>query len=94
MKIKPFYIQIRFSTSTVRLLVEQISLALGFERFQVTAKNGTLIFESNRPVLRRKGLKHRRPDLKLVHGKLAHSTVEEDIREAILAHIEKMEGTK
>jgi hypothetical protein len=38
------------------------------EYFKLIARNKTLTIESNRPLFRNKGLKHRRYDLKILEG--------------------------
>jgi hypothetical protein len=72
-----------------KYLVEHTLVNLREERFKVIGRNGHITFSCNRPLYRHKGVRHRRPDLKLIEGQLSNKSVLEDIVEQIKKHIEK-----
>jgi hypothetical protein len=53
------------------------------EAFAIKAKNKTLVFSSNRPLFRNKGLKHRKPDYKLVIREMNNMSYRDKIVKAI-----------
>lgn len=63
-----FGIAIQFERRTIRLRVEQIKGTEQHEQFRVTARNHSFVLESNRPLLRGKGLKHKPINWKVVEG--------------------------
>jgi hypothetical protein len=63
-----FGIVIWHEGKNIRLQVERIAITSQVEKFQVTARNKTLTIQSNRPLLRAKGMKTRKPDYKLIAG--------------------------
>lgn len=76
-----FGISIRVDGRTIRLQVERIYLSEQIERFEVKARDKTLTIQSNRPLLRGKGIKHRKPDYKLIAGTISSSGALEKIIE-------------
>ncbi|HUR66199.1 MAG TPA: hypothetical protein VMZ03_07590 [Chitinophagaceae bacterium] len=63
-----FGIVIKHEGRNIRLQVQRISITSQLEKFQVIARNRSLTIQSNRPLLRAKGMKTRKPDYKLVAG--------------------------
>jgi hypothetical protein len=53
------------------------------ERYKVTARNGDIVMESNRPILRAKGFKHRMPVWKQIEEKSLSTHAIELIARAI-----------
>ena len=82
-----FTITIRNDGKAIRLIVEQIALDSRMERYKVRARNGSVVVESNRPLWRNKGVRHRSPDWKVIEPTQLHSHVLEKIYKAIEAHI-------
>jgi hypothetical protein len=82
-----FGITIRVDGRTIRLQVERIYLSGQIERFEVKARNKTLTIQSNRPLLRGKGIKHRKPDYKLIAGDIKSSGALEKIIEAVHSYL-------
>lgn len=78
-----FGIVIMVDGKYIRLQVERIYLSEQIERFEVKARNKTLTIQSNRPLLRGKGIKHRKPDYKLIAGDINSSGALEKIIEAL-----------
>lgn len=63
----------------IRLLVERIYLSSRSERIQVSGRNRSIVLENNRPLLRSKGLRHRKIDWKLVEGTMFSLSLYESI---------------
>lgn len=78
-----FGIVIMVDGKYIRLQVERIYLSEQIEKFEVKARNKTLTIQSNRPLLRGKGIRHRKPDYKLIAGDIKSSGALEKIIEAI-----------
>lgn len=59
---------IRIDGRKIRLQVERVYVSDQIEKFEITARNNSLTIQSNRPLLRNKGIKFRRPGYKLIGG--------------------------
>jgi hypothetical protein len=88
LSLPKFTISIRYGSRDYTFKVQMLVYALGVERFQVIARNKTLVLESNRPVFRRKGLKHRKPEWTLIAGEVSNSGFLELIQTAIYDWVE------
>lgn len=88
-KPQKFKIKIRYGSRDYTYQVEMLTYALGTESYKVIAKNKELILQSNRPTLRRKGLKNWKPEWKLLSGVVANSGFLEELQNAIYQHVEK-----
>ena len=73
----------------LRLSVEQLLLDKRIEQYKVQARNGYIVVESNRPLLRNKGLKHRKPDWKAMEANGLNTYVLEKIYKAIQEQVDK-----
>lgn len=82
-----FPIIIQHDRRRIRLTVTRISQTASSEQYQVDARNGTMILETNWPIFRNRGLKHRRPDWKVITGHLTYDNVTKSIIEAIEGHV-------
>lgn len=82
-----FGISIRVDGRYIRLQVDRIYMSEQIERFEVKARNKTLTIQSNRPLLRGKGIKHRKPDYKLIAGTISSSGALEKIIEAVHSYL-------
>ena len=71
--------RIYFDRKYIRLRAKIIYTTPLIEIITVTGKNRSLTFQSNRPLLIAKGLKHRRINWKLVDGTLSNSHLLETI---------------
>jgi hypothetical protein len=60
--------EIIFDRKVYHYQAELIQISKQLEHFRIVAQNKTLVFQSNRPLLLSKGLKHRRVDFKLIEG--------------------------
>ena len=83
-----FQITIKYDGKMIRLAVEQTFADHRVERYKVNANNGSVIIESNRPLFRNKGLKHRPPQWKAIEGNGLSPYVLIKIYKAINLHIE------
>lgn len=77
-----FGIVIKHERANIRLQVERVSQTLETEQYKVTARNGTFILKTNRPLLRNKGLKYKPAKWDVVGGQV-RQTLLDKIIEAI-----------
>lgn len=63
------------------------------EQFRITGRNGSVVLENNRPLLRGKGLKHFRISWKVVEGEVRVRSALEPFIKAILARLEPLDGS-
>ncbi|HEV7333253.1 MAG TPA: hypothetical protein VGN63_19615 [Flavisolibacter sp.] len=61
-----YTITVEHDRKRYRYTIEHIPIDQRREHFKLIARNKTLTIESNRPLFRNKGLKHRRYDLKVI----------------------------
>src|SRR4051812_18799126 len=59
----------------------------GMEHFMLMGSQKVILLQSNRPLLRAKGLKHRPIDYKLLFGDVAYQSLLEDIKKAIDSYL-------
>ena len=83
-----FKIEIRHEYKILRYIVVRQNATPRTEQFKIIAKNRTVILESNRPFLLSKGLKHRKPDWKIIEGDLGYASVTNLLINAILKKLE------
>lgn len=74
-----FRIVVRHEGRNIRLQVVRISISSQLEKYEITARNKSLTIQSNRPLLRTKGIKTRKPDYKLVAGVMHNMSLLEKI---------------
>jgi hypothetical protein len=77
---------IRFDQKDLHLKAERIYLSEQVERIKVMGKNRSIVLQSNRPLLRLKGLKNKRLDWKLIEGQMNNSHV----LQAIILKLERL----
>lgn len=77
---------IRFDQKDLHLKAERIYLSEQVERIKVIGKNRSIVLQSNRPLLRLKGLKNKRLDWKLIEGQMNNSHV----LQAIILKLERL----
>ena len=86
-----FYINVQSEKAYVRLKVEMYYQSDQIEKYRVIARNRTIVLQSNRPLIRKNGMKHRKPDWKLVEGELQNMTFLQSLVETINRHIKREE---
>lgn len=64
----------------------------GIEHFMLLGSQKVLLLQSNRPLLRAKGLKHRRIDWKLLFGEIIYQSMLEEITSDIESYIKNFEA--
>lgn len=82
-------ISIVYDRQVIRLKAERIALTEISEQYRIIARNRILIVQNNRPLLHKKGLKHRRIDWKLVDGHLQNTALFELICKQLEKHEEQ-----
>ena len=86
-----FGIVIKVDRRPIRLQVERIFASPLIEKFLITARNKTITLQSNRPLLLGKGIKHRKPDYKIIVGVMISSGTEKAIVDSLHSYITKLE---
>jgi hypothetical protein len=84
-----FWITVRHDFKYYNYKVKYYKLDKDFEQFTVIARNKSLLFLSNRPLLRNKGLRHKRPDIKLHDGLISNTAFLERIVEQLHQYMER-----
>ena len=82
-KVAPFIVPFKYECKTYRLKVEQISLNERKEQFMIGTLRKHIIIETNRPLFRLRGLKHRKPEI--IH--LSRGTYQGNHLEELLGRI-------
>jgi len=82
-----FGIVIQYERRPIRLKVESIFKSPEIEKFRVTAGNGSFVLQTNRPLLKGKGLKYKPPIWRLVEGSFHRNYLLELIIKAIEAKL-------
>ena len=85
-------LRIYYDRKYIRLRAKIIYFTPLIEIITVTSKNKILTFQSNRPILIAKGLKHRRINWKLVDGTLSNSHLLGAITNALELHLKDING--
>lgn len=83
-----FWITLKHGYKTIKLLIKPGLKTDAAEQFEVIARNKTIVVESNRPKLRKLGLKYWQPEWKLVSGNIQYHSGLVDIGKAIMKVIE------
>ena len=65
-----FSIIVHYDQKDLRLVAEVIHTTDQIERIEVRGKNRSIILQNNRPLLESKNLKSRKPNWKLIEGKM------------------------
>ncbi len=78
-----FGIVIKHEQRNIRLVVERVSHNPVMEQFEVTARNTSLRLQTNRLLLRNKGLKHKPAAWKIIGGTVRVSSIKQSIVNAI-----------
>ncbi|RYY49946.1 MAG: hypothetical protein EOO06_05430 [Chitinophagaceae bacterium] len=67
-----FTIELKLGYKVRRFNVIHIPVNNRVERFELTGKNKSIILESNRPLFRSKGIRHRNPTYNIIEGQVLH----------------------
>ena len=89
-----FTITIKHDRRRYRLRSQRILLTEIKEQYRIGNPGKQIVLESNRPLFRNKGLKHRNPDWKLTEGEMWNSSFLELIIQALMLHLESPQSNK
>jgi hypothetical protein len=84
-----FEFTIKFNYRDIRLRAVLIYSGRLVERYRVEAKNRSLVFQTNAPLLRKLNLRHKKWDWKLFSGNLDNAYLLETIPKALEAAIKE-----
>ena len=87
--MKSFRISIEIDRRYRYYQVDEIYNDGTIERYKITGKNKSVVLQSNRPLLRAKGVKHKKVEWKLTEGLIQTSYGLNLIIDAIMNEIEK-----
>ena len=87
-----FDIVIQYERKNIRLKVERVFCKPESEKYKVTARNNSFVLQTNRPLLRGKGLKHKPAIWRMVEGNYHRSYIIELITKAIEAKLKTYES--
>lgn len=85
-----FSVTITYDRKSYTYQVEQIEKTNAFERYKVIAGNGSIVLQTNWPVLRARHLKHKPPTWKLIEGQLKYRTFTHQIVLAIEKYVKQL----
>jgi len=85
-----FTITIKHDRKSIRLLIERLEATDSIEKYRVKARNQSFVLQSNRPLIRGKGLKHFPITWKVVEGGYHHPSILEQITKAVEAKIKEL----
>ncbi len=74
-----------------RLVAELIYRSNQIERIRVIGRDRSIVLQNNRPLFRGRGLKHRRPNWKLIEGTGNNAHALERIIASLSSYLDRME---
>lgn len=74
-----FFINVLHDRRVIRLTAELIYQTERIERFRISGRNRSIVLQSNRPVFKLRGLKHRQAEWKLFEGTITYKSLLESI---------------
>lgn len=83
-----FTITVMYERKPLKLLVERIYQDKAHEQYKVSSKARFLILQTNRPVLKARGLKHKPQIWEVLEGQLRYKSLTNDIIKAVQKGIE------
>ena len=83
--------EVKFNLQPIKLRAEQIYCGDSVDRYRVTGRNRSLIFQTNAPLLRKLNLKHKRWEWKLYEGTLTNQYLLEQIPKLLESYIKKQD---
>ena len=87
-KVAPFIVPFKYEWKTYRLKVEQISLNERKEQFRIGTLRKHIIIETNRPLFRLRGIKHRKPEIIYFNKGMYHGNHLEDLIGKIINYVD------
>jgi hypothetical protein len=86
-----FYIKVYFQDKDYRLKVELIRSTNQIEQYRVIARNRQLVFQCDRPFLKAKNFKNKKPKWQLIEGNVLYNGLYERIVEEIESYLKEKE---
>lgn len=83
-----FFFKIYNDRRYYRLKATVVYTSQQMEQIRVEGRDRSILLQSNRPLLRNKGLKQRRPTWKILEGRVANAAVLEKIITAIMENLD------
>jgi hypothetical protein len=74
-----------------RYPVERIYATPHVEHFRIYGRNGSVVYQSNRPFLRANGLKMKRIDWKLIEGAFRNLSVKDALAKSLDEYVKQLE---
>ena len=74
-----------------RLIAELIYRSDQVERIRVKGRDRSIVLQNNRPLFRSRGLKHRRPNWKLIEGTGSNAFALERIISALSSYLDRQD---
>ena len=87
--MKSFRIRIEIDRRYRYFQIDEIFNNGNIERYKIIGNNGSFELESNRPYLRNKGLKHKRPEWKVIGIDIKSQWMQDLFINAIMKEIDK-----
>ncbi|MDF2188142.1 hypothetical protein [Paraflavitalea sp. CAU 1676] len=84
-------ITVRIEGYMRRYPVERINATPRFEQFRVIGRNGSIVFQSNRPLLRSNGLRMKRIEWKLIEGTLRSMSAKDALANSLDEYVKRLE---
>lgn len=84
-----FQLVVEHERKKYRVTVEQVLLTKELEQYRITTRSKSVVMQSNRPLLRNKGLKHKKPVWKSIEGIVNNTYVIGKIIEELMKVIDK-----
>lgn len=84
-----FIIEVKSGYSKRKVQVERIFHDERTEQFRLTGRDRSITLQSNRPFFRNRGLKHRKPDWKIIEGQAFRGNTLDAAIEEIMKVIDK-----
>lgn len=90
-KIEAFTIEVVIDRKRFRMHVQQVYVTAQIEQFKVTGGKRSILFQTDRPLWRNKGINKRKYSCAMVEGKTHNIYAVEKISKAIQYHINSLE---
>jgi len=90
-EIKPFTLKVSINNTFYTFEVSQTYISGTVEIFTLIYGHRSIQFQSNRPLLRNKGLNKKKIEWKAIGGKVKYEASLEKIKQELESHIKKLE---
>ena len=87
-----FTLTVNINQTQIHLRVEKIKEDKSFEQFRIIGRDRTVTIQSNRPMLREKGLKSKPTDWKLVSGEFKNQGAFKAVMKALEFYMDQLDN--